>query len=70
MMITLLANILAVLMACSHHVTGIPLENFYPFGSTNGDNALLPNDDGSSGPINLSIPFIFFNETRPVVFVS
>ena len=59
-----------LLTTFSHHVAGIPLANFYPFGSTNGDTALPPNDDGSSAPITLSMPFPFFDETRAMVFVS
>ena len=66
----LLTNIVAVLIACSYHVTGIPVANFFPFQSTNGDTALPFSDDGSSAPTTLATPFAFFNETRPMVFVS
>ena len=66
-----LVSVVAILStAFNHHVTGIPLSNFYPFGSTNGDTALPANDDGSSAPITVSMPFRFFDETRVTVFVS
>ena len=65
-----LMSIVVILSAFSHHVIGIPLMNFYPFGSTAGDTALPPNDDGSSVPIVLSMPYPFFDENRAMVFVS
>ena len=65
-----LVSVVAVLSAFSHHVIGVPLMNFYPFGSTAGDTALPSNDDGSSAPITLSMPYPFFDENRAMVFVS
>ena len=54
----------------NRYVTGVPLANFYSFGSTTGDTALQANDDNSSPPIILSMPFSFFAETHAMVFVS
>ena len=62
--------LVVTLVACSHHVMGIPLANFYPFGNTAGDNALPRTLDGPSGPITLSTPFIFFDQARELIFVS
>ena len=63
-------SVVVVLSAFNHHVIGIPLMNFYPFGSTAGDTALFPNDDESSAPLTLSMPYPFFDENRAMVFVS
>lgn len=65
-----LVSVVVVLSAFSHHVIGIPLMSFYPFGNGTGDTALPRNDDGSSAPITLSMPYPFFDENRATVFVS
>ena len=65
-----LVSVVVVLSAFSHHVIGIPLMSFYPFGNDTGDTALPPNDDESSGLINLTMPYPFFGENRATAFVS
>jgi len=50
---------------------GIPLDDFYTFGAGAADDALPPNDDGFSDPINLNQPgFRFFDEVHSSIFVS
>ena len=51
-------------------VAAIPLEEFYPFGVGSGDLQLPANDDGSTGPITLSLPFPFFASAHTTLFVS
>lgn len=48
----------------------IPLDEFFPFGSDAGDSELPSNDDGSTGPISLTLPFPFFASTHTMLFVS
>ena len=48
----------------------IELEDFYPYGTDNGDNSVPMNDDGSSGQINIAFPFPFFDEDHDSLFVS
>ena len=51
---------LAVLLLSGSYADGIPLADLYPFGLSEGDSTLIPNDDGSSSTIALSLPFPFF----------
>ena len=53
-----------------HRTLCIPLEQFYPYGKENGDMILAANDDQSSSPITLTVPFPFFDEEKHIVFVS
>ena len=46
------------------------LPNFYPFGQSEGDLFLPPNDDGSSGRVPISILFPFFGQYQNYLFVS
>ena len=59
-----------LLLAIGQGTDGIPLENFYPFGSGTGDSRLPSNDDGSSGSITLSFTFPFFGTDYRMVYVS
>ena len=59
-----------LLVVCTCDVIGIPLENFYPFGTTAGDIEVPRNDDGSSPRITLEISFPFFDEEHESVYVS
>ena len=52
------------------NVTGIPLADFYPFGSGSNDIAVATTNDGSSPRISLSTPFPFFNEDHSTLYVS
>ena len=52
-------------------VSTIPFEDFYPHGLEASDEQfLLPNDDGSSLPINLQRIFPFFGRDHLVCYVS
>ncbi|XP_078360280.1 dendrite extension defective protein 1-like [Oculina patagonica] len=44
--------------------------DFYPFGQSQGDQRLPPNDDGGSGTIPISIPFPFFDQKHNSLFVN
>lgn len=46
------------------------LKNFYPFGESEGDKVVSPNDDGSSGEVPISFPFPFFGQDHKSLFVS
>ena len=46
------------------------LPNFYPFGQSEGDQLLPPNDDESSGTVPISIQFPFFDHNHNSLFVS
>ena len=48
----------------------IQLEDFYPYGTDNGDNSVPTGDDISSGQINIVFPFPFFGEDHNSLFVS
>ena len=48
----------------------VVLPNFYPFGQSEGDLLLPPNDDRSSGTVPISIPFPFFDQNHNSLFVS
>ena len=48
----------------------ILLPNFYPFGESEGDLLLPPNDDESSGTVPISIPFPYFDNNQNSPFVS
>ena len=48
----------------------LPLRQFYPYGVRNGDTALLPNDDGGSGEIPVSILFPYFDRNHGSLYVS
>ena len=48
----------------------LPLSEFYPYGTSEGDLALPPNDDGSSGEISISILFPYFDSNHDSLFVS
>ena len=49
---------------------GAVLANFYPFGQSQGDQLLPPNDDQSSGTVPISIQFPFFDQNHNSLFVS
>lgn len=46
------------------------LPDFYPFGQSEGDQVLPPNDDQSSGTVSISIQFPFFDQNHNSLFVS
>lgn len=48
----------------------IKVKNFYPFGQSEGDQIVPPNDDGSSGKVPISFPFPFFGQDHLSLFVS
>ena len=48
----------------------LTLPNFYPFGANEGDKVVPKNDDGSSGPVQISIAFPFFDENHRSLYVS
>ena len=49
---------------------GLKLDDFYPYGSQNGDTAMPKNDDGSSPDIPISSLFPFFNHQHSKLTVS
>lgn len=46
------------------------LSNFYPFGTNEGDQIVPRNDDGSSGEVQISIAFPFFDQNHRSLYVS
>ena len=67
-----LAGLGAMLFALllSPTVAAIPLSAFIPFGQAAGDIRLQANDDSSSSPINLRVPFHFFGVPQQTLFVN
>ena len=51
-------------------VLGLKLDDFYPYGSQNGDTAMPKNDDGSSPDIPISSLFPFFNHQHSKLTAS
>ena len=51
-------------------VAVVELGDFYPYGSSNGDTVMTHNDDGSSGIINITFPFPFFDQNHNSLYVS
>ena len=49
---------------------GVSLSEFYPYGANEGDTFLQPNDDGSSGEINISVLFPYFDQYHDSLYVS
>ncbi|PAV61412.1 hypothetical protein WR25_01754 [Diploscapter pachys] len=48
----------------------VSLEDFFPFGTENGDAELPRVDDGSSPPITLDSPFPYFDVPQPTLWVN
>lgn len=48
----------------------VPLSDFYPYGTGEGDSVLPANDDDSSGEIGISILFPYFDRNHGSLFVS
>lgn len=65
-----LSTFVVTLYALMQTISGYPLSQFYPFGSTAADNNLPANDDGSSPSIPISVPFPFFGSSYSSVYVS
>ena len=61
--------VLGVSLLLLKDVSSIPLEQFYPFGSRADDAFLLPNDDGSSPPVQLTSDFPFFDQNFRIIYV-
>ena len=49
--------------------SALPLEDFYPFGTSAGDNLVGPTLDGSSPQVFLSTPLLFFGATFTNLYV-
>jgi alpha-tectorin len=67
-----LAGLGAVLfvLLLSSTVAAVPLSAFIPFGQGASDTRLQANDDGSSLPITLRVPFPFFGVSQQTLFVN
>lgn len=50
--------------------SSLPLNLFYPFGSTEGDISMEVIDDGSTSSIPLPVQFPFFGSNYSSIFVS
>ena len=48
----------------------VELSDFYPYGPENGDSVVPTNDDGSSGRVQIGVPFPFFDVDHKSLFVS
>lgn len=49
---------------------GVSLSDFYPYGANEGDTFLQPNDDGSSGEVEISVRFPYFDRYHDSLYVS
>ena len=64
-------SIIAVAVITSlHSLITFPVSTLYCFGVSAGDFQLEREDDGSSPPISLSIPFRFFGTAESTLYVS
>ena len=59
-----------VFVTCFQKAFCIPLNDFFPFGTTQSDLALPRNDDRSSSAITLSVAYPYFDANYRVVYVS
>ena len=62
--------LLAAALLQLNYVAAVPLQDFYPYGAVNGDQALPKSNDGSSPAIQLEVPFRFFSRERSTIYVS
>ena len=62
--------LLTIFLLFSKFTFAIPLAEFYPFGLAAGDTVLNRTLDGSSPPITLPEPFMFFGNSFSVIHVS
>ena len=63
--------LLSVFISSFHAVfTRIELEDFYPYGPENNDTLIPPNDDGSSGLVDIAVRFPFFDKNHRSLYVS
>ena len=62
---------ISLLLALStlYNVKAIPLSDFYPFGTTAGDNEIPSTDDGASELITLNRVFPFYGTDHFVIVV-
>ena len=58
------------ILLLSNYTSAVPFAEFYPFGATAGDTVVPRTDDGSSPPITLPAPFMFFGNSFTVIHVS
>jgi hypothetical protein len=42
----------------------------YPYGLSSGDYLVPKNDDGSEGPIDIGVPFSFFNKEFSTIYIN
>ena len=63
-------KLFSLLIVCFYSISAVPLQQFYPFGSDQGDTALPANDDGSSPIITLNRIFPFFGIDQVTIVVS
>ena len=61
---------LASFFLMSKYTSAVPLAEFYPYGSGAKDEVLPRMLDGSSSPLILPDPFIFFGRSYQTIFVS
>ena len=62
--------IVPILLFTIMPILALPLSEFYPFGEFQGDSSVPANDDESSGEVQLSIPFPYFDKNHESLFVS
>ncbi|XP_074609533.1 protein mesh-like isoform X5 [Acropora palmata] len=49
---------------------GVSLSDFYPYGANEGDTFLQPNDDESSGEVEISVRFPYFDRYHDSLYVN
>ncbi|XP_060075248.1 sushi domain-containing protein 2-like [Ylistrum balloti] len=65
-----LLQIIVLLLSVTRNAHSIPIEEFYPFGESNGDSDFPKNDDGSSPAVTISTLFPFFNNQHGSLYVN
>ncbi|XP_068694477.1 uncharacterized protein [Montipora foliosa] len=61
---------LFLLMLFIHSSLSVSLSDFYPYGLSEGDTLLPPNDDSSSGEVGISVPFPYFDRNHDSLYVN
>ena len=64
------AAFIVVVLLCDLSADGIPLEDFYPFGTDAGDTLLQPGANVKAPPTSLPSPFPFFGVDHMNIIVS
>ena len=61
---------LALFSSSLHVCYSVPTSGFFPFGQSSGDSAASRDDDGSEGPIAMSVRFQYFGHSYDELYLN